>query len=260
MSVLSHLTDTASSIVLSDTEKGSIQRSIKTIENRLDSYFGQELSLHFTFGSHTRETILPRKIDSSSDVDYMIVFKDNSYKPQTYLDRLKRFVEYYYSTSEISQSFPVIALDLEHIKFELVPAILDWGMYKIPSTNNYTGEWMSTDPIGFNSSLIQKNVDNNYQIKPLIRIIKYWNALNGVFTSFPLEKYIVDKWYFSCNNVKDYVYSVFESIELNQNASQTSKNKLQRAKDVISATKLYENNNMPYTAESEIKKIFPVIP
>ena len=106
MSVLSYLTGKASAAVLSSTEKDSINRSVSALQSRLDTYFGGDLKSHFRFGSSTRGTILPRSMDEHSDIDYMIVFKDVDSVPQTYLDRLRRFVEKYYTKSEIYQSSP----------------------------------------------------------------------------------------------------------------------------------------------------------
>ena len=126
MSVISYLEKRAGSAILSDTEQISINRSIDTIKNRLASYFGTQLSDHFRFGSSTRGTILPRSLDGESDIDYMVVFKDGGYTPQTYLDRLKRFADFYYSSSEIRQSSPSIILLLNHIRFDLVPAVNNW--------------------------------------------------------------------------------------------------------------------------------------
>ena len=94
MSINTYLSETASNLVLSVKEKDGITTSINTLESRLNSYFGSDIEEKFKFGSYTRVTILPRKVDENSDVDYMIVFENsNGYKPQTFLDRLKRFAE-----------------------------------------------------------------------------------------------------------------------------------------------------------------------
>ena len=60
-------------------------------KNRLNGYFAGELVSHFVFGSYSRNTMLPRSYDPSSDVDYMVVFKNVIYQPQTYLNKLKDF-------------------------------------------------------------------------------------------------------------------------------------------------------------------------
>src|SRR5690606_40140815 len=61
----------------------------------------------------SRGTILPRSMDEQSDIDYMVVFSDGSATPQTYLNRLKTFVEKRYGSSEIYQSSPTIVLRSE---------------------------------------------------------------------------------------------------------------------------------------------------
>lgn len=101
MSVNSHLTSLASDLVLSDSEKSSISTSIKTLSSRLNLYFGNKVIGHFQFGSSTRGTILPRKADGNSDIDYIVIFdtSDGKKKPQTYLNHLRNFVTKKYSTS-----------------------------------------------------------------------------------------------------------------------------------------------------------------
>jgi hypothetical protein len=101
MSVITYLEKRASDAVLSSNEQVSINTSINTIKVRLDSYFSKGIKEQFRFGSSTRGTILPRAMDGNSDIDYMIVFFEGGYTPQTYLDRLKRFAATYYSSSEI---------------------------------------------------------------------------------------------------------------------------------------------------------------
>ena len=178
MSVNSYLEDLSSSLVLKDEEKSSIELSITTLQRRLDSYFANKVIEQHRFGSSTRGTILPRKTDENSDIDYMIVFNtsDYTYKPQTYLNYLKDFAEKYYSSSEIHQSNPVVVLELNHIKFDLVPArkenyYYSSAYYYIPSPSNYLSEWKNTDPWGYDQELLAKNKNHNYKIKPLIRIM-----------------------------------------------------------------------------------------
>ena len=104
MSVNTYLQSLASSLVLSTSEKDSITTSVNTIKSRLDGYFSDVVEKK-VFGSYFRETILPRKVDEKSDVDIMVVFNNPyGYKPQSFLERLKKFAEYYYSSSEIHQS------------------------------------------------------------------------------------------------------------------------------------------------------------
>lgn len=263
MSINSYLTDLASALVLSSNEKTSIGTSIDTLSRRLDLYFNNgELHKHFQFGSSTRGTILPRKADSGSDIDYMIVFKNpNNYKPDTLLEYLRNFMEKYYSTSEIYRDSPTMVLELNHIKFELVPAKQDYfGNLSIPSKSNLLTEWMSTDPTGFNKKLTDANTKNSSKLKPVIRLIKYWNRgkLSGRYSSYALEEWILDRYtYFPKNSVREYVYDIIESLSYNWDDSEAFKNNLNSSKDIIKKCKEHESNDMPYTALSEIKKLFP---
>ncbi|MFK5948722.1 MAG: nucleotidyltransferase domain-containing protein [Methylococcales bacterium] len=264
MTVNSYMRGLADSAYLRDTERDNINRSINTLQSRLNSYFFGELTEHFIFGSYTRGTILPRSMDEQSDVDYIVVFNSNNFKPQTYLDKLKRFVERYYSRSEITQSNPTIVLTLNHIKFELVPAIntLFYGL-QIPAKRADLNDWISTDPNDINQTLSNTNQANNSLIKPMIRLVKYWNAKNNYpFASFELEKMLAERSYimlslFSSGQLKDYFFDAIESLSLSWGTAQYKQDALNRAKKIVQDTKYYLDQGLDYLAESEIKKILP---
>lgn len=260
MTVSTHLNALASNLVLSENEKTSISTSLSTLSSRLNDYFGSKITGHFQFGSNTRGTILPRKADGNSDVDYMVVFdiSDGQMKPQTYLDRLKKFAETKYSTSEISQASPTIVLSLNHIKFELVPAVEKMFGYEIPSPASSWQEWISTNPTSANQAIQDKNKAENYQIKPLVRLIKYWNATQGYpFTSFSIEQYIVGKYFLLCSTPSDYFYAFWKDFSCSYDTAQYIKDKVDRAKKSAAQAKKYEDDGMPTNAELEIKKIVP---
>lgn len=267
MTVNSHLESLASSLVLKGEEKTAVATSISTIDTRLLSYFSSSVKEKFQFSSSTRNTILPRKADEGSDIDYMVVFDTSSetLKPQSYLNRLRKFVDYYYSTSQIHQSHPTIVLELSHIKFELVPAIKPslWSDYQIPSPSESFAEWMSTDPTGFNQKLTDKNTNNYSRIKPLVRLVKYWNALNGRhFSSYDLENYIVNaiySFFLYSAPLKDYFYAFWDMFSYGQGTPQYVANKVDGAKQHIATFKQYEQDGYPSLAEDKIWKILPSI-
>lgn len=260
MSVNTHLTKLSSDLVLSSSEKSSISTSISTLKYRLDSYFGSSINSQQQFGSSTRGTILPRKADSNSDIDYMIEFStsDGKKKPQTYINRLKRFAEAKYSRSEIHQSHPTIVLQLNHINFELVPAVKSFFSLQIPSPSSSWQEWIDTNPSRIDSQLLDKNKQNGYNIKPLVRLVKYWNAQNvHPFNSFSLEEYIIGKSFYLCNSLKEYFYEFWDGFSCTYDTAQYIKDKVERAKRYSRNAKQYERDDMPHLAESEIKKIVP---
>lgn len=256
MSVNSYLTDLASDLVLSESEKSSITTSISTIKSRLGYYFS-DVTEKKVFGSYIRGTILPRKSDSSSDIDIMVVFSNpNEYKPQTFLNKLKSFAEHYYSTSEIYQSSPTIVLELNHIKFELTPAYISCGSYYIP---NGPSEWMYTDPDGFYEKLTQCNVNNSYKIKPVVRLIKHWNIQKNDkgLASYELEKKMAEDMMYSYIWYTSYVEYVRKALQVVKPLTDTSR--VDTAISHIDKALEYEKDSMPNSALAEIKKAFPEV-
>ena len=263
MSVQSHLETIASKLVLTTSERNSIETSITTLKGKIEGYFGADLSEQLQFGSSTRGTQLPRNADINSDIDYMIVFKNSAgYKPQTFIERLKRFAENKYPRSEIYQSHPTVVLELSHIKFELVPAYKGYwfdSTYYIPGPTSGFSEWITTDPNGFNKQLSDKNQAHDYFIKPLIRLVKYWNASNGyVYNSYELEESLVNANYWFCHNLKDYFYAAINGLST-WNLPYYQAIKVNRAKEIVQNTKTLEDDNKPYSATQEIKKLIPEI-
>jgi predicted nucleotidyltransferase len=254
MSVLTHLQSTVSAIKIADWERTSIDTSIRTLSTKLNNHFNN-LHSKFVFGSYERRTILRRSKDPNSDVDFMVVFNDgSSYQPQTLMTRLKSFAEANYTRNEIKQSSPTIVIELSSIRFELAPAYVSWGTYYIPAPASSYSNWISTNPSGMKTELDTKHRNNNYLIRDLIQLIKYWNVKNGkVYSSYDIERYILDKLFFNCTNLKEYFYSAVEGLST-YGLSVYNSNKVSRLKRIVAQTKEYERNGYPITAETEIKK------
>ena len=267
MTVNSYLDNLASSLVLKDQEKSNIDKSIRSLHSRLGSYFDNKVIEQHRFGSSTRGTILPRIADEESDIDYMIVFDttDGIYKPQTYLNYLKQFTENYYSLSEIHQSSPAVVLELNHIKFDLVPArkedlFYTGEVYYIPSPSEYLTDWITTDPWKYDNELTGINSANNYKIKPLIRIIKYWNSLiNRSFISYDLEVYTAHEPYLFCTSLIDYFYSFWTSFNVSSSWNQWLQNKVNSVKRTVAEIKNLEDRGENIAAESKIRKLLPEV-
>lgn len=255
MSVLSYLEARSSAAVLSEAEKSSIATSISMLSSRLSLHFTtyqDGLSGRFQFGSSTRATILPRYIDPASDIDYMIVFEKGGFQPQTYLDRLKRFAEARYSRSEIYQSSPTVVLELNHIRFDLVPA-LHWSgsVYQIPK--NAT-EWQTTNPNDFNATLNTANLNSSYILKPAIRLAKIWNTNHRVFDSYSFEKWIAGLSFYGCYNQKDYLFKIFDNLPETA-GTQWRNEKIKRAKQIVATVRNYERQSFIGSAELEVRKL-----
>lgn len=257
MSVNSYLTALANSAIIRDDEKGGINKSIGNLKTKL-SGVNQYFSDHFIFGSHSRGTILPRSIDENSDIDYMLVFNDNSKKPQTYLKFLRENVVSKYSRSEIYQSSPAVVLELNHIKFELVPAIKNsWGQLQIPAKATDYNDWILTDPTGFNSILTKANQTHNNLIKPLVRLVKYWNVKAGYpFESFDLEQRVVNSAFYGNMLLRDYFYNFANSLAVGNTMAQWKKDKVEHLQRIVNDGINAERMGYVVDAENKIKQLF----
>lgn len=257
MSVLGYLQQAASDTLLTPSEQSLITRSIAALKQNLDAHFANDIKAQVRFGSSTRGTNLPRLYDDSSDVDYMVVFQDDGSAPQTYLDRLRRFVEgtRTYSRSVIRQSHPTIVLELSHIQFDLVPAVHSWWSgLRIPDRG---GSWQSTDPDAFNQTLTERNGQCGNQLKPAIRLVKRWNAANNYpFESFALEQWITQCNYWTCANLRDYVLAIFDKMSPTSGA-QRAMQAVERAKQRVATIRRLQEDGNESGAERELAKLIP---
>lgn len=257
-----YLESLASKLVLSADERASIATSISTLATRLNSNFGIQLKNHYQFGSYTRGTILPRKVDSDSDIDYIVIFENPyRYKPDTLLNYLKAFVGKYYNRSEVYRDSPTMVLELKHIKFELVPAQIDiWGRINIPAPSSSYSDWMETDPKGFDEKLTRVNTQSGSKIKPLVRLMKYWNKLNGdYYNSFLLENWVADVNGYYKSNLKEYLFNTFDNLTYSYTDPQYLKNNIDRAKRIVSNVRHYDMYGQNYNSLTEMKKLLPDI-
>lgn len=266
MSINSYLTNLANQAILRDDEKAGVQRSITTLQTRLVQHFGAQISQHFVFGSYSRGTILPRSMDSQSDVDYMVVFSDGGLQPQSYLDRLRRFAEVKYARSEVAQSHPTVALELNHIRFELVPALQSWlSGLQIPAKGSDYQSWQETDPKGFNDKLTSANQANGNLIKPLVRVMKYWNAKAGYpFESYALEQQVAGYGYgffglLVSRQIGDYFFQIVDALDAGLFAPQWKRDAVARLKQLAGQARMLERAGQTAQAEAFIAKLLPPV-
>lgn len=229
MNVNGYLNDLARRAIVRNNEKEKNQISVKNILEKLDNHFSDKIEKISRYGSHKRNTNLSNKFDDP-DVDIMVIFKDNTRTPQTYLNWLKEFAKAKYPNSLCKQSFPAVVLELKHIKFDLVPAIIDdRGQYKIPRKRTSSDfcqidEWIPTNPNDLDGELC-----NNQILRRLVRVAKIWNAKQGyIYESYELEKWIMQNSF--CGNLAQHFYRFCELLPINRNLSQDKQGKIQRLK------------------------------
>ena len=234
----------------SSPENTKILSSVTNLKTKLRSHFGNDIKVTEEFGSYKRDTILPRFYDENSDVDLMIIFNHsvNNVNPSTYRKRLHEFADKYYPSSEAYKSKPTVVLQLNHIKYDLVPAYQEFSSWS--GTTTYIPEsdtaWMTTDPHGFNKELSEKNKNNNSNIKPVIRLLKAWNAKVGYpIESYSLEKEIVSQTYWGANTLEEYFFSAIDGLSIYANGRFLRRPKLEALKDNASRVKsALQSNNL----------------
>src|SRR5690606_5767709 len=204
ISINTYLSTLASTYFIShgSTERNSINTSLSALKTNLKVHFKSDILSVEIFGSWKRDTTLPRKYDSYSDVDVMIIFDHDRLQrtPETYRNWIKTFAKSKYPRSVIQKDFPTVRIDMKHITFDLIPTKKSTWLFKsyqIPDKNN---NWMETEPHSFTNIVIFKNSNNGSRVKPVLRLVKAWNANNGrPFDSYLLEKHVVDNVWWTFN-------------------------------------------------------------
>ena len=259
MSVLTYLNSLSSQLALSTEERISIGVSLGFLKAKLSNWsHSSDILEQEVFGSYDRDTILPRKYDDGSDVDYMIVFKNpNNYQPETFRGWLKKFAEDKYTRSEIYLDYPTTVLELSHIKFELVPAIKPmWGTYMIPDNTTIFSKWQSTNPFTLKNTITEAN-KINHNIRPLIRVMKYWNVLNGKpYASYELEQKIANMPFWYSKNLEECFYFFVEALIPEYSMSQLKKNAVNKLKNAARQAQYYKHMGWDGLAENEIQTLF----
>jgi len=201
-----------------DTEREKIKSSLSQLEKKLSDKLGN-IQEFIRFGSFTRNTILPRNYDSQSDIDLMVVFNTESWKktPGTYRKNLHDVLSVAYPNSISKKDFPAVKLELNHIKFDLVPAYCDvssWSSSKTYYIPDFGDGWRITVPNDINTDLSSKNQSYGDNIvRNVIRLCKCWNAGVGYsFESYEMEKWILGRFFYIGDNLYDKFLSVLNDM------------------------------------------------
>lgn len=240
----------------------AINASLKSLFSNLDKELGSLIKRRFVFGSYDRDTILPRKFDSKSDIDIMIVFNHTDYErtPETYRAWLKNFADKYYKDkygSEVVKSFPTVAIRLNHIHYDLVPAKEEplWFSPTIYIPGN--SGWRATDPNDIKERLVEANTKYNNIVRPIIRILKAWNCFNA----FPYDSYLLELQITAMNFYNDNVQSGFfyavRQLNTTGDDTQCKGEKLQSLKYNVDQAKAALDENDLETAKHWLHRILP---
>lgn len=71
-----------------------------------------------------------------------------------------------------------------------------------------------------------------------------------------MEKWVCGLGFWFLANQKDYFLAVIENLNTNSSYSKWVNDEITRAKNIAANVRQYEKDEMPVTAENEIKKLF----
>mgnify|MGYP002077783954 CR=1 FL=1 len=212
MDIDTYLTTLSKGLLVQPGLKERIEISIGHLRQNLWGVFQERLQDVAVFGSFDRGTFIDA--DPLSDVDVLVLFKQREFQPETYLKRIRAMCESKYPRSQVFQDHPTVVIDMDHIRFELVPAYRPSARTtKIPAPRSKELKWIDTDPAAAKKALLEKDQRNKGHILPLVRIMKYWDHLNDhPFASFELERITRNKLYNS-RSLSDSWFEITEKLQ-----------------------------------------------
>lgn len=246
-----------------EKEEKSILTSLNTLKKHLNNWTkANEILEHHEFGSFVRETKLPKSIDPDTDIDYMVVFDSSRFKPQTYIEKIREFANKYYSSSPVHQDHPTMVIELGNVRFEITPAVKMYGAsyprYNIPAPQQSFLQWIDTYPEEIEHSLNEANRRSDYMLKPLIRLLKYWNVKNGkILTSYKIEQYVSSHVFFECHNLEDYFMEGASWLSIAQPLTEDKRKKVKALQLGLSEIKRYKQNGQEKLAFLQLKSVLP---
>ncbi|MFN6476459.1 CBASS oligonucleotide cyclase [Nostoc sp. DedQUE07] len=176
---------------ITDIQELSVSKRQQNIREILET----ELTIinSFLTGSYRRSTMISPL--SEADVDIFIILDPTYYKlnGQTYLlDKVRHILlKKYPTTPKISRNGQAVTIRFTDFKVDVVPAFhRNGGGYIIP--NCVISQWISTDPRKHIEIWSNANKAHNYDLIPLIKMIKGWNKKHSkLLNSFHLESLVL---------------------------------------------------------------------
>lgn len=269
MTLLQSIDRLIENISITDKQEENIKSSVKNITNTLEKDDTLHLKETFLNGSYERDTMI-RPLD---DIDIFVVldesyWKDNSgarKKPQSVLDKIKDFLndqnDY---KGKVRQDRPCVTVELSNKSFDILPAFEQIKGYLMPNYN--LESWIPTCPKILTENLKDAHRGYSYKLKDIIRVIKYWNKLNGkMIPSFDIEEVAIKIFKFKTfENFEKSIREWFEKAECNLESNKFKsntqyddfKNKLNRTKTKLQNAKEFLDKDNQYEAKKIWKDVF----
>ena len=263
MEVDSYLNRLVGQLTIDKSTRDAINASFDVLKAKIWSEYQDRLRSVELFGSYLRATELPQKVDIKSDVDILVVFKSNDFKPTTMLNHLLEFADTEYSRSDVLKSHPTVVIEMKKVRFEIVPAYYESSFWngeelKIPAPRNNDLKWITTEPQKLHKDLVAKNLQAHNLVIPVIKLIKYFNVRKGR----PYESYLIEQHAIGIDyegqSIREFLMQFIDELDT------SDANDLQR--EFISELRVFRKNlydllklKMYDYAKMEVEKYFPLL-
>lgn len=220
--LLQCIDDLIDNISVSDRQEENIKSSVSNIEGYLnDEQNNLGISRTFLNGSYERDTNI-RPLD---DIDIFAVLDRDHWEdangqlpnPQSVLSKFKNYLNGLSDYKDkVSQNRPCVTIELSDKDFDILPSFeLAGGGYQIPSPD--LKSWITTYPELLTFDLDSTHKKCNYKLKPLIKVIKYWNRDKGkIIPSFHIEEVAINIFKISSfKNFEEGIRLWFNNAEYN---------------------------------------------
>ncbi len=175
----------AYAIVPQPLERAAIENFFATVVEALMNHFRFNIERCIPIGEFARETVLRHTIDKKTSIQLMILFQNDEYYENFSLMRQEM-------EQCISSSFSLSEDEVKHLRIpmkfgaiQLVPSIVvdsDLGSNLFISSLKHD-KWIQSNPLEFDEKINNKNNETSFLLKPIIRLLKYWNCTHGRYFS-----------------------------------------------------------------------------
>ncbi|MCF7795576.1 nucleotidyltransferase [Patescibacteria group bacterium] len=208
MSIATKFENLCKNILISQNDADKISSRYKAITKRLNKDFWNtesEESHSLYVGSYGRDTdIHVSDVDMIFQLPYSVYETYNNYLgngQSSLLQAVRTSLQKTYSTTHIKGDGQIIGINWDDgICFEIVPCFINKDdSYTFPDSNN-GGSWKTTNPKPEIKAIREKNVECNYNLKSLCRMIRAWKDNCSV----PLGGLLIDT--FAYNFLSNWQY------------------------------------------------------
>ncbi|MEY8689370.1 MAG: nucleotidyltransferase, partial [Leptothrix sp. (in: b-proteobacteria)] len=180
------------------------------------------------------------------------------------LEELKAFARLRLGIAEPSHDQATLRLETAQIRFELVPATVNlFGGLQIATPAGHHGSWLDTDPQAAHDKLTEANRRHHGLIRPLVRILKYWNATAGYpFEPFVLEQKVVG---FALGQstpstrISDYFIQFVEALHVSWEDSAPKRDAIERLKALTAQARQFQRTERDVQTKGVMLQLLPAV-